>query len=73
MDAVISQDPVAYAQITVEMLDKYAMQGQDVPLGPYENKAYFWEKGEIKTSDSGPSLVIPPFEISAANADDKPM
>jgi simple sugar transport system substrate-binding protein len=73
MDAVISQDPVAYAQITVEMIDKYAMQGKDVPLGPYDNKNYFWEKGEIKNSDSGPSLVIPPFEVSAANADDKRM
>jgi simple sugar transport system substrate-binding protein len=73
MDAVVSQDPVAYGQITVEMLDKYALQGKPVPLGPYENKNYFWEKGEIKNSDSGPSLVIPPFEISAATADDKRM
>ena len=73
MDAVVSQDPIAYAQITVEMLDKYGMQGQDVPLGPYENKNYFWEKGEIKNSESGPSLVIPPFEVSAANVDDKRM
>ena len=73
MDAVVSQDPVAYAQITVEMLDKYAMQGKPVPLGPYENSSYFWEKGEIKNSDSGPSLVIPPFEISVATADDKRM
>jgi simple sugar transport system substrate-binding protein len=73
MDAVVSQDPVAYAQITVEMLDKYALQGKPVPLGPYENDNYFWQKGEIKNSDSGPSLVIPPFEISAATADDKRM
>ena len=73
MDAVVSQDPVAYAQITIEMLDKYAMQGKDVPLGPYENNQYYWEKGEIKTSDSGPSLVIPPFLIDGANADDKRM
>ncbi len=73
MDGVVSQDPVAYGQITVEMLDKYAMQGMDVPLGPYENKNYFWEKAEIKTSDSGPSLVIQPFLIDAKNADDKRM
>ena len=71
MDAVVSQDPVAYGQITVEMLAKHAMNGQAVPLGPYENKSYFWEKGEIKDSDSGPSLVIPPFIIDAKNADDK--
>jgi len=49
------------------------MNGQAVPLGPYENKSYFWEKGEIEDSDSGPSLVIPPFIIDAKNADDKRM
>ena len=73
MDGVVSQDPVAYGQITVEMLDKYAIPGKEVPLGPYENKDYFWEKAEIKTSDSGPSLVIQPFLIDAKNADDKRM
>ena len=71
MDAEISQDPVAYAQITVEMLDKYSFQDKPVPLGPYENKKYYWEKGEIKQSDSGPSLVIPPFIIDEKNVNDK--
>lgn len=71
MDADISQDPVAYAQITVDMLAKYAMQGKPVPLGPYKNDHYYWENGEIKNSDSGPSLVIPPFVIDAKNASDK--
>lgn len=71
MDAEISQDPVAYAQITVEMLDKYSLKGQPVPLGPYENKDYYWERGEIKQSDSGPSLVIPPFVIDEKNVNDK--
>jgi simple sugar transport system substrate-binding protein len=73
MDGVVSQDPVAYGQITVEMLAKYALKGQPVPLGPYSNANYYWEKGEIKTSDFGPSLVIPPFLIDASNADDKRM
>lgn len=71
MDAEVAQDPIAYAQITVEMLEKYAMKGQKVPLGPYENKAYYWEKGEIKQSDSGPSLVIPPYLIDESNVADK--
>ncbi len=71
MDADISQDPVAYGQITVEMLDKYSLNSKPVPLGPYENDSYYWEKGEIKTSASGPSLVIPPFVIDASNAGDK--
>ncbi|WP_131113420.1 sugar ABC transporter substrate-binding protein [Lichenihabitans psoromatis] len=73
MDGVVSQDPVAYGQITVDMIAKYSMNGQPVPLGPYENKNYFWEKGEIKQSESGPSLVIPPFLIDASNVDDKRM
>ncbi len=71
MDAEVSQDPVAYAQITVEMLDKYSFQNKPVPLGPYENKEYYWEKGEIKQSESGPSLVIPPFIIDESNVKDK--
>lgn len=71
MDAEISQDPIAYAQITIEMLDKYAMKQQPVPLGPYQNAAYYWERGEIKQSASGPSLVIPPFVINAQNVNDK--
>ena len=73
MDGVVSQDPVAYGQITVEMLAKYSMNGQAVPLGPYHNDKYYWENGTITTSRSGPSLVIPPFLIDASNADDKRM
>lgn len=70
MDAEVAQDPIAYAQITVEMLERYSMKGEAVPLGPYENKTYYWEKGEIKQSDSGPSLVIPPYLIDETNAAD---
>ncbi len=70
MDADVSQDPIAYAQITVDMIAKYALNGQAVPLGPYENSNYYWEKGEITQSASGPSLVIPPFVIDDKNVDD---
>lgn len=70
MDAEISQDPIAYAQITVDMIAKYAMHGQKVPLGPYENKDYVWEKGVITDSPSGPSLVIPPSIIDETNVTD---
>lgn len=71
MDAVVSQDPIAYGQITVEMLDRYAMKGKPVPLGPYQNSQYFWEKGQITKSDSGPSLVIPPYIIDQGSVHDK--
>ncbi|MES1935416.1 sugar ABC transporter substrate-binding protein [Salinisphaera hydrothermalis] len=73
MDADISQDPIAYAEIAVDMLKKYSLQGKAVPLGPYENKKYYWEKGHISQSKSGPALVIPPFVIDKKNADDPRM
>ena len=71
MDASISQDPVAYAEITVEMLDKYSLKGQPVPLGPYENKKYIWERAVINDSITGPSLIIAPFVIDLRTVDDK--
>ncbi|WP_186049370.1 substrate-binding domain-containing protein [Burkholderia gladioli] len=71
MDAVVSQDPIAYAQITVEMLDRYSLKGQPVPLGPYQNNQYFWEKAQITKSDTGASLVIPPFVVDGGSVKDK--
>ncbi len=71
MDACVSQDPIAYGEIAVEMLEKHSMKGEEVPLGAYENKKYFWEKGEIVKGKTGPTLIIPPFVINAENAADK--
>ena len=71
MDACVSQDPIAYGEIAVEMLTKHSMNGEAVPLGAYENKDYFWETAEIVNGDTGPTMIIPPFVIDAANADDE--
>jgi ABC-type sugar transport system substrate-binding protein len=71
MDGCVSQDPIAYGEIAVEMLAKHAMKGEAVPTGTYENKKYFWEKGEIVAGNTGPTLIIPPFVIDPSNADDK--
>lgn len=71
MDACVSQDPIAYGEIAVEMLEKHSMKGEAVPLGVYENNKYFWEKGEIVAGPTGPTLIIPPFIINGENATDK--
>lgn len=71
MDGCVSQDPIAYGEIAVEMLAKHAMKKEAVPTGTYENKKYFWEKGEIVAGKTGPTLIIPPFVIDPSNADDK--
>lgn len=73
MDASVAQDPIAYAEITVEMLAKHSMKGEPVPLGPYENKKYYWERANITDSITGPSLIIAPFIIDGKNVDDKRM
>lgn len=70
MDADISQDPIAYGQIAVEMLKKYSLKGKNVPLGPYKNDNYYWEKGKIVKSATGPALVIPAFVIDKHNVND---
>jgi len=71
MDACVSQDPIAYGEIAVEMLAEHSLKGQEVPIGPYENKKYFWEKGEIVKGATGPTLIIPPFIINGDNAKDE--
>lgn len=71
LDAEVSQDPVAYAQICVEMLHKYSVTGKKVPLGEYANDKYYWEKAPVKDSPSGPNCVIPPYYIDSKNVDDK--
>lgn len=70
MDACVSQDPIAYGEIAVEMIVKHALNGEAVPLGTYENPKYFWERGEIVEGKTGPTLIIPPFVINADNAGD---
>lgn len=69
-DADISQDPIAYSEIAVDMLAKYSVRGEVVPLGKYENKKYYWETGEVVKGVSGPRLIIPPFVVDASNAND---
>lgn len=70
MDADVSQDPVAYGQIAFDMLERHAVQGKAVPLGPYVNKDYFWEKATVEQSPSGPLLKIPAYFVTKENASD---
>ena len=70
LDAEVSQDPVAYGEVCVEMLTKYAVNGKKVPIGTYENKKYYWEKAPIIETPNGPSCVIPPYYIDESNVDD---
>lgn len=70
LDAEVSQDPVAYGEVCVEMLLKYTAAGAAIPLGDYVNKTYYWEKAPINSTAQGPSCVIPPFYIDDSNVND---
>ena len=70
LDASISQDPIAYGEICVEMLDQYLQTGT-VPLGKYFNNKYYWKEAEIVDTPSGPAMILPPFSIDIHNVEDK--
>lgn len=70
LDACVSQDPVAYGEIAVELITRHSLVGEAVPLGAYRNTKYVWESANITSGKAGPTLVIPAFVIDAANARD---
>lgn len=70
VDVPVSQDPVAYGEICVDMLTKYTAKGEPIPLGAYENKDYFWETSTIESTANGPVMTIPPYVVDSSNVDD---
>ena len=72
-DSTINQDAVAYAEIAVEMLEKYLLRGLPVPVGTtYESDRYIWGKSDIVESENGPMLVVPHtvVNLQEGNIDD---
>ena len=70
VDAPISQDPVAYGEICVDMLTQYAAKDKAVPIGDYTNEDYYWETAVIEETPNGPVMTIPPYVITSENVDD---
>ncbi|MFC5826117.1 sugar ABC transporter substrate-binding protein [Nonomuraea insulae] len=70
LDAEVSQDPIAYGEVCVEMLTKYVVAGKPIPIGTYSNADYFWEKAPIVQTPNGPSCIVPPYFIDESNVDD---
>jgi ABC-type sugar transport system substrate-binding protein len=70
LDASISQDPIAYGEICVQMLIDYVLENKPLPKGNYSNDRYYWKNAEFKMTTHGSSLMIPPFIIDQNNVDD---
>lgn len=74
LDAEISQDPVAYGEVAVELLQRYSIHGRPIPLGTYSNPdKYYWGQAEIVDHPNGPWLSTPPFFVDSSNMDDPRM
>lgn len=70
IDAIISQDPIAYGEICVDMLTEFTAEGKDIPLGEYVNEKYYWETAVVEETENGPMMTIPPYVIAEDNVDD---
>lgn len=70
LDASISQDPIAYGEISVEILIDYLLNNKSVPTGNFSNRRYYWNKAQYKMTENGANIIIPPFIIDKSNVDD---
>ncbi len=70
LDAEVSQDPIAYGEICVEMIVNRVLQDKDVPVGDYTNDRYAWETAEVLEENTGPNMVIPAYYVDGGNVDD---
>jgi len=70
-DATVNQDCVAYGELVIEMLDKYTLKDQKVPIETYKNDNYFWKEAPIKEGVTGPEMVIDPYVIDSSNVDNE--
>lgn len=70
-DYTIVQDAYSYGNIAIEMLDTYTFNGEEVPLGTYENDMFYWETCEIVESDAGPYVKVPAYELNSDNVTDE--
>jgi simple sugar transport system substrate-binding protein/ribose transport system substrate-binding protein len=71
MDACVSQDPIAYGEVAVEMLVKYSIPGKEVPSGRTRTRNTSGRRARSSKGQTGPTLIIPPFVIDRSNAADQ--
>lgn len=69
-DVAITQDPVAYAEVCMELLKKHTFKGKAVPEGQYENDRYFWKSAPITIGNAGPQLIVPASAVTKADVED---
>lgn len=69
-DAAVSQDVIAYGNITVDLLESYVLAGKSIPEGKYYSKDTYWEDCDISITDNQAKVTIPPYIVNAENSND---
>lgn len=69
-DSAVSQDVIAYANITVDLLANYIFKGEAIPAGDYYSKDTYWQVCDITIKDHQAKVTIPPYIIDADNSSD---
>lgn len=70
-DASIVQDALAYGPVALEVIEKYVLNGKEVPTtGRYTNDKYYWNIAYFEERETGAYLIIPPYVMDSSNIDD---
>lgn len=69
-DCAVSQDVIAYGNITVDLLASYVLAGKIIPEGKYYSKDTYWEDCDISITDNQAKVTIPPYIVNADNSND---
>ncbi len=67
-DCAVSQDVIAYGNITVELLASYVLAGEPIPEGKYYSEDTYWQVCDISITDNQAKVTIPPYIINAENS-----
>lgn len=70
VEGAVAQDVIAYANITIDLLDKYIFKNIDIPEGEYFSENTYWEVCDITIVDNQAKVTIPPYIIDATNSSD---
>ena len=69
-DGAVAQDVIAYANITVDLLDDYIFNDKSIPAGDYLMSETYWQTCDITIIDGQAKVTIPPYIIDADNSND---
>ncbi len=69
-DSAISQDVIAYGDITIDLLANYVFGEAEMIVGSYYSENTYWRVSEISLNEDQIKVTIPPYVVDATNSSD---